>query len=211
MNEQQQMLIAAFHDRELDNERVSAAQELLERSTGARAYLEELRRADQLLHSAFDPVLRESIPARLLPQRQRQGPWRYAMPLALAASLAVLAVFVVRQMDSDQQLRDQLILMQQEIAQLRHQALENTPSGTPVSWTAPKGKFRAQVTPLKTYRTADNKFCREYEERVEDKQGVEVRRGIACRAGKALWPDRQGLPPAGAQSVESAAGKGVNL
>lgn len=211
MNEQQQILIAAYHDRELDAAGRQAAQELLGRSAEAKDYLDQLRHGDQLLRSVFDPILREKIPTALLPQKHRQSRLRYVMPLALAASLALLAVFVVRQMDSDQQLRDQLIQMQQEIAQLRHETLENSPSGTPVSWSASKGKMRAQVTPLKTYRTADKQFCREYEERIEDEQGVEVRRGIACRAGKALWPDRPGSPSAQAQALEPAAGKGVNL
>lgn len=209
MKEHEQTLITAFHDRELDAQGLSAVQELLGRSAEAKAYLEEIRQTDRLLHSAFDPILHETIPAGLLPPKPQASPWRYAMPMALAASLALLAVFVIRQMDSDQMLRDQLILMHQEIAQLRHQTLENTPSGTPVSWSAPTGEFRAQVTPLKTYRTADNRFCREYEERVEDEQGVELRRGIACRAGKALWPDRQATPPA--TGLESAAGQGVKL
>jgi surface antigen len=209
MNEQQQILIAALHDRELDADGLKAARELLGHSAEAKAYLDELRRADQLLHNAFDPVLREEIPAELIPERPSRGLSRQVMPLALAASLALLAVIVFRQMDSDEQLRDQLIRMQQEIAQMRQQTLENTPSGTPVSWTAPSGGVRAQITPLKTYRTADNQFCREYEERVEDDRGVEVRRGIACRAGKALWPDR--AEPDSPQTGESATARGVNL
>jgi surface antigen len=83
--------------------------------------------------------------------------------------------------------------MQQQIVQLRHQTLENVPSGTKASWVAPAGDARVDVIPVQTYRTPDNRYCREYEERIEDAQGVEIRRGIACRAGKAFWSD-QAMP-----------------
>ena len=60
------------------------------------------------------------------------------------------------------------------------------------------------LAPLETYRTEANQFCRKYEERIEHADGVEVRRGIACRAGKRDWPDVAGstsLPESGRWSV----------
>ena len=59
-----------------------------------------------------------------------------------------------------------------------------------------------------TYRTADNRFCRKYEERIEDAHGVEIRHGIACRTGKGVWPDQASLSvPADA----AGRGAGVNF
>ena len=94
--------------------------------------------------------------------------------------------------------------MRQEIASLKHQTLENTPSGMAASWVAPVGQTRAEVTPLATFRTKDNRFCREYEERLEDANGVEIRRGVACRTGKGHCPDLT-RRPSGSTAVEKSA------
>ena len=166
-----------------------------------------------MLREAFDPVLDEPIPLGLQAHGRRRRPGRLGslvLPLALAASLVLVGILVMRQDMLDQQMQDQLSDLQQQVAQLRQQTLEHTPSGTAVSWEDPAGDLRAEVTPLQTYRTRDNSFCREYEERIEDAAGVEVRRGIACRVGKAQWPDRSELglapPPApgtgGAKAVD---------
>lgn len=197
MNDEQRVLIAAYKDGELDTTQASSAQQLIARDAEAKRYWEDLLEIDRLLHSTFDPVAEQPIPEKLLAVIQPAAKRHYShllVPLALAASLVLVAVLVVRQSALDQQMQDQLVLMQQQIAQLRNETLENIPSGSAASWVAPVGQTRAQVIPLKTYRAKNNQFCREYEERIEDAQGVEVRRGIACRAGKSDWPDMANKP-----------------
>ena len=193
MNDRQRALINAFNDGQLDEKESEAVRVLLAEDVQARSYLEELVELDRLLRSTFDPVEREPVPARfhaiLQKERSHHAFSRYMLPMALAASLVLAVVLVIRQDTIDQQMQEQLLLMRQEIASLKHQALENTPSGEAASWVAPVGHTRAEVTPLKTFRTKDKRFCREYEERLEDANGVEIRRGIACRTGKGHWPD----------------------
>ncbi len=192
MNDKQRVLINAFHDGQLDEKQRQTAKRLLEESPQARSYLRELAGLDRLLSSSFDPIQQEPIPARfhvLLTKERPPAFSRYVVPTALAASLLLAAILVVKQETADQQMRDQLSDMRQEIAQLRQHALENTPSGKASFWVAPVGQARAEVMPLQTFRANNRRFCREYEERVEDANGVEIRRGIACRTGNGQWPD----------------------
>jgi ABC-type multidrug transport system fused ATPase/permease subunit len=143
----------------------------------------------------------ETLRSRILSRPARRRHHLY-LPLALAASFALVAVLLVRQESSELQLQDRLAVMQQQILQLRQQTLENVPSGRSASWVGSEGNARIEVMPVKSYRTPDNRFCREYEERIEDAWGAEVRRGIACRTGKGIWPEQASV------SVPSDSGSG---
>lgn len=198
MKDESKELIVAYHDGELGPDASAEARRLINDDAEARHFYEALKRSDDFLHRAFDPILDKPVPKQLdsvvqrLGRRHSVSRW---MPIALAASVALVAVLIVRQEQFDRQLHDQFAEMQKEIVQLRNQALENTPSGTAVTWVSPSGESRFDVIPVQSYRTQDNRYCREYEERVTDAQGVEIRRGIACRVGKANWPDEPRLPP----------------
>ena len=196
MNDEHQRLLAAYVDGELDAVSRRSVRRLAERDPEARAYLESLEALNDNLREAFDPVTEEPIPERLSgcvighAPRRRHHPY---LPAALAASLVLAIVLWVRQENLDGQMQDKLVALQQQILQLRHQTLENVPSGSSASWVGSAGTMRVEVTPVKSYRTPDNRFCREYEERIEDENGVEVRRGIACRTGKAVWPEQSSI------------------
>jgi len=200
MNEAQRELITAYHDGELDADASAQARRLIETDPEAGRYLEKLARLDNTLRRAFDPILERPVPTRIQSMVRRPQRHRLWLPAALAASLLLfaVAVAVVRQVTVDQQIQDQLAQVQQQIAQLRNTTLENIPSGTKASWVAPAGRTRVEVMPVQTYKTPENRFCREYEERIEDARGVEIRRGIACRAGKGLWPDESTTEPSAA-------------
>ena len=185
-------LITAYHDGELGPEASADARRMIASNVEARRYYEAMRRSDDLLRQAFDPILDEPVPKGIdfsLP-RKHVSRW---IPMALAASVAVIAVLVVRQGQFDRQLHERFDEMQRELAHLRNQTLEDTPSGTSATWITPSGDSRVEVVPVKTYRTTDNRYCREYEERITDSNGVEIRRGIACRVGKANWPDEPAM------------------
>lgn len=199
MNDEQRRSVAAYHDGELDVLKRPAVRALIENDPEARRYLDTLERIDHTLRSAFQPIVHEPIPptVRSVLDAHPVRRWRqYGAPLGLAASLSLVVVLLFKQGMQDRRMQDQLIDMQQQIAHLRNQTLENVASGTAASWSAPAGAARVEVTPVRTYRAGDNRFCREYEERIEDSQGVELRRGVACRAGKARWPDLDSAPPA---------------
>lgn len=205
MKDEHETLLAAYVDGELDAVGRQSARRLIESDPGARAYVESLEHLNDQLRGSFGSVAREPVPAALRavlqpPARPRQRHW---VPLALAASAALVVVLLVRQERIDGEMQEHLAMMQNQIAQLRQQTLENVPSGSSASWVEPAGMARVEVTPVKTYKTADNRFCREYEERVEDARGVELRRGIACRSGKADWPVETSMPVTEKSAVQS--------
>ena len=152
MNDEQRVLISAYKDGELDVAQARSAQQLITHDAEAKQFWEELLELDRLLHSAFDPILDRPIPAKLLAAVEKPAKRHHSrlfVPLALAASLALVAILIVRQSALDQQMQDQLSMMKLEIAQLRNETLENIPSGSAASWIAPVGQTRAQVIPLK--------------------------------------------------------------
>lgn len=66
-------------------------------------------------------------------------------------------------------------------------ALESTPSGTTASWKSPDGRHSISVTPVKTFRSRSQQFCRQFSmELVVD--GFS-RRGnsVACRGAGGNW------------------------
>jgi hypothetical protein len=192
MREDARELITAYHDGELGPDASTEVRRMILNDPEARRYYEALKDSDELLHQAFDPILTKPVPKSIdsaVQRLSRQHHYNRWIPAALAASVALIAILLVRQEYFDRQLHDQFAAMQREIVELRYQTLENTPSGSVATRVLPSGDSRFDVMPVKSYRTADNRYCREYEERITDATGVEIRRGIACRAGKARWPD----------------------
>ena len=214
MNAEQRLLLNMLNDGEADRSEAERARQLIETDAAARAYWQQLQRTDGLLRKAYAPLAEQPIPPRfdgVLRAAKRKPRSHHYVPLALAATLALVAVLLVREDSMNSQMNEQLLQMRQEIALLKNQTLENTPSGSVRSWVAPAGLARADVTPLQTYRTQDNRFCREYEERIEDASGVEIRRGIACRAGKGDWPDLAGSANAPDADVTPRGQSSVNF
>ncbi|WP_078119958.1 hypothetical protein [Thiosocius teredinicola] len=214
MNEQQMHLINAYHDGELDVLQQERVRQLIDTDDEAFAFWQSLRRSDEALKTAYDALLDAPLPLALQrAARKPSKPWfqRFAIPLSLAAGLAVVAVIVTRHALHEDELNLRLAEMQLEIAKLRQSTLENVPSGTAVSWVEPAGHARVAVKPLKTFRTDDDRFCREYEERIEDADSIEIRRGIACRVGKEQWPDQTTYQEPTTTRAVGTKGSSVNL
>lgn len=60
-------------------------------------------------------------------------------------------------------------------------ALDTQVSGGSVTWQNPASGSRGSVTPLRTFKTADGRWCREYRQEVEAATVTDRRIGIACR------------------------------
>ena len=111
MNDEQRILLAAYHDGELDAVGRRAARKLVDSRADAKDYLASLEQADRALRAAFDPIVEEPIPAAMqamLRNGKRRHFRQMIVPIALAASLALVAVLLVRQGALDQQMHDQL-------------------------------------------------------------------------------------------------------
>lgn len=69
------------------------------------------------------------------------------------------------------------------------QALEDNASGTTVEWHNPTTGGGGDVTPVRTFRSADNEWCREYAYSASGKH-AETRHAVACRERSGKWETR---------------------
>jgi surface antigen len=177
----------------------------------AGAAIAALQAERALLRAAFPPEApggedRAAIDAALAGRGRRAGPWpraawRAALPLAASILTAVVigsgAVVLAERRAEDavarvlaEQARDRALTT----AALQ-EALDRQVSGQSVAWSNPDSGSRGSITPLRTFRAADGRWCREFERRVEATAlGAERRTGIACRdpSGWRLQLERPG-------------------
>lgn len=112
---------------------------------------------------------------------KRHALLRAALPIA--ASVAIVtggAVWLDGRADSRQAETAQLV----EAAV--QQALETRASGQEVVFPN-EAAPRVRVTPVRTYRSTSDHWCREFEERLGSGSDAVVRTGIACRAADGRW------------------------
>lgn len=65
--------------------------------------------------------------------------------------------------------------------------LESAPTGKAVEWKNPDTGTSGTITPVKTYQKADNRYCREYTQKI-DVGGKSVEGyGTACRKPDGSW------------------------
>lgn len=67
------------------------------------------------------------------------------------------------------------------------QALETTRTGEPVAWRNPDTNARYEMTPTRTYQTADSGPCRDYTMDAWIEGRKEVVTGTACRQADGTW------------------------
>lgn len=198
--------LMAYLDGELDD---SAASEVESRSIAdpeLSARIEEFRRSDDLLRAAFNQSMLEAVPPKPAPRavnaekkrvRKIQRQWG-PLPLALAASLAVLLIggFTgLAMLDTlvEREFERQAFIKakdNQAMVQARMNALEKEISGTEVSWTNPDSGNFGKMIPVKTWRTKSGQYCREFQESTTIDGVPNVERGVACRTDDGLWKVR---------------------
>jgi len=67
------------------------------------------------------------------------------------------------------------------------QAIATTPTGRTVAWRNPDRDDRYQVTPTRSYRSTDGRYCREYTSSAVIGQQVREVTGTACRQPDGSW------------------------
>ncbi len=65
--------------------------------------------------------------------------------------------------------------------------LEHKSSGEPTSWSNPDSGHRGTITPVRTYRGASGRYCREYQQTVTVGGRTEQAYGTACRQPDGSW------------------------
>ena len=66
-------------------------------------------------------------------------------------------------------------------------ALEYNKSGTPASWSNPDSGNSGTTVPTRTYKTAEGKYCREFETTISIQGKSEKAYGTACREPDGTW------------------------
>lgn len=102
--------------------------------------------------------------------------------LAAVAIGALAGAFIGRQVGASLDRADRLAM--ERTAQ---GALERNKIGQPSTWTNPDTGHSGTIKPVKTYKTARNQYCREYQQTVTIGGKTERAYGTACRQPDGTW------------------------
>ncbi len=196
-------ILMSYVDGELDEAMTRTVEAELGENAALRARVQGYRHNDSLLKAAFrQSMLENQHPVTLpLPMLRRTrasaSRWGY-LPLALAASIATLAIGAVigfAAIDSlvERKLARHVEMNQRDLRAIdstRTEALEKKVSGTEVSWNSTESGNYGIFLPVRTWRTKSGQFCRELEETTSI-DGVDTTQyGIACRTNDGNWKVR---------------------
>jgi len=66
--------------------------------------------------------------------------------------------------------------------------MESALSGQATSWTTPSGDYQVQVIPSRAYQKADNTYCREFTQSIQEGHSAPASsHGTACRQSDGTW------------------------
>ena len=206
MRERDESTLVAYVDGELDLETAREVEAMLERDAESREFVAALRECSASVRVAYNDALYEEVPARLVSILERARTEGQAAPVspgrhhsgwrvALAASLAALAVgfgggFISGDWRAHRgvELATQLRAQDREVFERTlNRTLENEISGTAVSWRNPETGTSGLITPVRTYKDASGRYCREYRKAVEARGELEETYVLACRTGEGTW------------------------
>jgi hypothetical protein len=208
--------IAALLDGELDGAERDRIAAIVETDPEAQACAARLRETDALLRDAFAAPMDEPIPAamqaalddhgKVLPLAAFRAPARqWAMPAALAASLALLVGFASGSLLTPGQPAPQSVTASLAVgpaAPAVAQVLDTTISGT----------LQDGVRPIASFRVASGGVCREFETAAQA-EGTTGAYGIACTRGGG-WQvimAASTAAPAGADGADFAPASGAAI
>jgi len=216
-------ILVAYADGELGVVESLAVEAALERDPALRDKVGALRETAALLRDAYAPLLREAVPGPIralveaAPASAEDTPdnviyparfgWRAAPAMRaltrIAAALAlVVAGAAAGWVAAGQRAPEQLAAGQLDAAiqsaavALVQRTLENRVSGASDVWRDPGSGATLAVTPVRTFKDGDDRYCREYRETVSrGGEQVLLRFGVACRDDSGHWKARFHVVP----------------
>lgn len=111
----------------------------------------------------------------------------------LAQATDVLFSLALTQGESDNRAINnlaELLSVEKRTTSVRYDALENNLSGDPLVWNDKGGHLSITVTPVRTFKTDEGVYCREYRQSVNSKGRVNYNEGLACRNNSGEWPNQ---------------------
>lgn len=203
MDEDEKLLLMRLVDGELADDEVALAAARCVASPQAAAFVAAATADRALLRAAFPPehgdtsdamtVIERSLAARRRPANHNA--WRAALPIAASVLLALVVgaggVLLVdrRAEDTASRVVAALTRDRELTAAAFVEALDKQVSGQSVAWRNPDTGSNGTITPVRTFRAADGRWCRQYEERLDVAGSSEQRSGIACRDGDGWRPE----------------------
>lgn len=186
--------LMAYLDGEIDDAHAAEIDRAIGKDIGLRDSIATMRSIDAQIKAALAPALHGPMPrlrvtplAAAAPSRAKR--FAASWMTAAAASLALLAlgtalgIGVAEYADyRTNKLLAARAATEQTQAQLAFaQALEKSISGQTVSWRNPDSGASGGVTPVRTFKNAENQFCREFRQWQTGGVARENKVGIACR------------------------------
>lgn len=190
--------LMAYVDGQLDPQRRAEVEAALVHDRQAQAMVQQFRDSALALRHAFDPILREPVPERLLAAIQapvtakvhdirlarRSGVARF-FPQTVWARAAAVALLVGAGAGylSAQWWRASLesTASVAVIDPLLHEALETTASGAVFVKQERASGLERDIMPLLTFQDAKQRYCREFESTLKGQGESQVSYGVACR------------------------------
>jgi surface antigen len=195
--------LMAYVDGELDPRRAAEVEALLAEDAEARATAQMFRDSAALVRGAFDPILREPVPERLLAavnapatgkvrdirSARRGTPSRFLPQTAWARAAAVALLVGAGAGYLTAQWQSGALEPSARVATadpLLNEALETTASGALFARREREGGIERDIMPLLTFRDANDRYCREFESTLKGPDGQQVSYGVACRE-RGVW------------------------
>lgn len=201
----------AYIDGELTEQEMQALEQALKTDETASDYVRRSRKYMELGRKALEVASQKPISGELqdvlnkLKDRdaEEKSPLIQSHPyFAIAASLLLLitgyglGVISTERGFQQQRLAAETIreYTRKEVRSELNRVLEYTPSGTSVVWKSETHDVSAELLPLRTLKTPDSRYCREFREVLLIDGVKEVRQGLSCRVGEKQWETRMILP-----------------
>lgn len=203
----------AYIDDEMDQQQRLDMQRAVPADAVASRYVEDMQSIQRLLGATLDDAghqppskeLKRTL-LRLKAGRnsRRRSTSIWGQPaLAMAAGLALLGIgFGTGLFTANQQFERRISALEDvrsqalnEVGLALNRVLEHSPSGQAVAWRSEHHDASAELTPIRTLKTSDQRYCREYRETLVINGEREERRGLSCRIGKEQWERRLIIPP----------------
>lgn len=189
--------VSAFHDGELAPDEAARLRERLAAEPDSAALLDAFGRVDSEARAALNAELDDPVPLALA-RTVRQGfaarrrrvlarvALRWAGPVA-----AAIAILVGGNQWIEHRIERALVEREARIAELTdtavQQALESALSGVAVAMADENLGSTVSITPIRTYRSESQHWCREFVERVMLEGEQVTRFGLACRENDGAW------------------------
>ena len=206
-----EIMLSAYLDGELDAGKMFEADMLLEKDDAARRYVLDAVRTTAFLRADTNKVVHEELPQRLLEslgERQTAKPRpKPVLPhLLRVAAVLILGLLgfgggMLLERFNESHLPAVITPLPSMYSDVVDKALEYNLSGTPQKWQAPGSAVAVTVTPVKTYRDKNGVYYREYRLEIASNNERSRINGLAYRTLKGHWKTKALFFPNSAKST----------